>query len=84
MKQYEAEHDWLTVFQLPSYAPNRNPVEGLWPLLRRGLTANTAFTDPGHLTRTLRRRLRHIQLRPALIDGCPAGTGLALTPPTPP
>lgn len=84
MKQYAAKHDWLTVFQLPPYAPDLNPVEGIWSLLRRGPTANTAFTDPDHLTRTLRRGLRHIPLRPALIDGCPAGTGLPLTPPTPP
>ena len=34
MKRYAAEHDWLTVFQLPSYAPDLNPVEGLWPCCR--------------------------------------------------
>ncbi|MFJ4091494.1 transposase [Kitasatospora sp. NPDC089913] len=84
MKRYAAEHDWLTVFQLPSYAPDLNPVEGLWSLLRRGPMANTAFTDPDHLTGALRRGLRHIQLRSALIDGCLAGTGLSLGPPTPP
>lgn len=32
--------------------------------------ANTAFTDPDHLTRTLRQGLAHIQRHPALIDGC--------------
>lgn len=53
-----------------------NPVEGIWSLLRRGLLANTAFTDDEHLERTLRRGLRHIQLRPDLIDGCLGGTGL--------
>ncbi|WP_405680878.1 IS630 family transposase [Streptomyces sp. NBC_00868] len=84
MKRYAAEHDWLTVFQLPPYAPDLNPVEGIWSLLRRGPMANTAFTDPDHLTRTLRRGLRHIQLRPALIDGCLTGTRLPITPPTPP
>ncbi|WP_371800429.1 transposase [Streptomyces sp. NBC_01707] len=83
MKQYAADHDWLTVFQLPSYAPDLNPVEGIWSLLRRGPMANTAFTDPDHLTQTLRRGLRHIQLRPGLINGCLAGTGLTITPPTP-
>ncbi|MFB7609968.1 transposase [Streptomyces gardneri] len=84
MKRYAAEHDWLTVFQLPSCAPDLNPGEGLWSPLRRGPTANTAFTNPDHLTRTLRRGLRHIQLRPVLIDGCLAGTGLSLTPLDPP
>ncbi|MFF2545740.1 transposase [Kitasatospora sp. NPDC058063] len=60
MKQYPAGHGWLTVFQLPSYGPDLNPVEGLWSLLRRGSMANTAFTDVDHLTRTLRWGLRHI------------------------
>ncbi|WP_411146954.1 transposase [Streptomyces sp. x-80] len=84
MKKYAAEHDWLTIFQLPSYAPDLNPVESLWSLLRRGPTANTAFENSDHLTRTLRRGLRHIQLHHHLVDGCLAGTGLTLTTPTPP
>ncbi|GAA3482123.1 hypothetical protein GCM10018966_066550 [Streptomyces yanii] len=29
MKKYAAEHDWLTVFQLPPYAPDLNPVESV-------------------------------------------------------
>lgn len=41
--------------------------------------ANTAFTDDGNLERTRRRALRHIQLRPDLIGGCLAGTGLTVT-----
>lgn len=81
MREYAAAHDWLTIMQLPSYAPDVNPVEGIWSLLRRGPLANTAFTDDEHLERTLRRGLRHIQLRPDLIDGCLTGTGLTLTPP---
>ncbi|CAM5576111.1 hypothetical protein AB0F92_32500 [Kitasatospora aureofaciens] len=46
--------------------------------------ANTAFTDTDHLTHTLRRGPRHIQLRPTLVEGCLAGTGPSLTPPFPP
>lgn len=79
MREYAAAHDWLTIVQLPSYAPDLNPVEGVWSLLRRGPLANIAFTDDEHLERTLRRGLRHIQLRPDLIDGCLAGTRLTLT-----
>ncbi|MFD7409787.1 IS630 family transposase, partial [Streptomyces sp. NPDC059866] len=56
--------------------------EGVWSLLRRGPLANTAFTDDEHLERTLRRGLRHIQLRPDLVDGCLVGTGLTLHPTT--
>jgi len=79
MREYAAAHDWLTIVQLPSYAPDLNPVEGIWSLLRRGPLANVAFTDDEHLERTLRRGLRHIQLRPDLIDGCLADTRLTLT-----
>ncbi|MFJ8310246.1 transposase, partial [Streptomyces sp. NPDC094147] len=80
MRQYAADHDWLTIVQLPSYAPDLHPVEGIWSLLRRGPLANTAFTDPDHLERTLRRGLAHIQHHPELIDGCLTETGLVLTP----
>lgn len=80
MRKYAAEHDWLTIFQLPSYAPDLNPVEGVWSLLRRGPLANVAFHDDDHLERTLRRGLRHIQLHPNLIDGCLTETGLDLHP----
>ncbi|GGU41273.1 hypothetical protein GCM10010289_72720 [Streptomyces violascens] len=79
IREYAAHHDWLTIVQLPSYAPDLNPVEGIWSMLRRGPLANVAFTDDEHLDRTLRRNLRHIQNRPDLIDGCLAGTGLTLT-----
>lgn len=69
--------DWITVHYLPPYAPQLNPVEGVWSLLRRRCQANTVFTDPAHLMRALKRGLREVQYRPALIDGCLAGTGLA-------
>lgn len=69
--------DWITVHYLPPYAPQLNPVEGVWSLLRRRCQANAAFTDPAHLMRALKHGLREVQYRPALIDGCLAGTGLA-------
>jgi transposase len=72
-------HDWITSFQLPPYAPDLNPVEGIWSLVRRTAQCNIAFTDPNHLIRVLRRRLRELQYRPDLIDGCLTATGLTLT-----
>ncbi|MEU3466281.1 transposase [Streptomyces sp. NPDC006733] len=76
MRAFIAEQDWLTVFQLPAYAPDLNPVEGIWSALRGGRLANTAFTDPAHLIRTVRRGLREIQYRSDIIDGCLTGTRL--------
>ncbi|MER5325158.1 transposase [Streptosporangium roseum] len=80
MRAFIAECDWLSVYQLPSYAPDLNPVEGIWSRLRRGPLANVAFTDPDHLLRVLRRGLRKVQYRSHLLDGCLAGTPLARTP----
>jgi transposase len=73
-------HDWITCYFLPAYAPDLNPVEGIWSLLRRGSEANTAFTDPDHLMHALRHGLRQIQYRSELIDGCLAETRLTMTP----
>ncbi|RAJ82821.1 DDE superfamily endonuclease [Streptomyces sp. PsTaAH-137] len=82
LRQFVARQDWLTVHQLPSYAPYLNPVEGIWSLLRRGWLSNTAFATPEHLIQTIRHGLRTIQYRPRLIDGYLAGIGLSLTPTT--
>ncbi|WP_433916361.1 IS630 family transposase [Streptomyces sp. NBC_01744] len=83
LKRYEAENDWLTTIRLPPYAPDLNPVEAVWSLVRRA-TANTAFDTPDDLDRTLRRELRRIQIRPHLIDGRLTATGLAINPSTSP
>ncbi|CAM5295787.1 hypothetical protein GCM10010329_80320 [Streptomyces spiroverticillatus] len=34
MRRYIADRDWLTVVLLPPYAPDLNPVEGIWSVLR--------------------------------------------------
>jgi hypothetical protein len=64
MRRFVNGQDWLTVVQLPAYAPELNPVEGMWSLLRRGYTANVAFTSTDHRIRTVRQGLRKIQYRP--------------------
>ncbi|MFD0412530.1 transposase [Streptomyces sp. NPDC127108] len=79
LRDFVAEHGWITVFQLPSYTPDLNPVEGVWSTLRRRRQANTAFADPNHLLRALRQGLRQIQYRSDLIDGCLTATGLTST-----
>ncbi|MEU4969418.1 transposase [Streptomyces smyrnaeus] len=71
----EANADWLTAFQLPTYAPDLNPQEGVWSMVKRDL-GNLAAADLSQITRAVKRRLKRIQYRPHLIDGCLAGTGL--------
>jgi transposase len=80
LREWAASRDWLTLCYLPPYAPDLNPVEGIWSLLRRGWLSNVAFTTPERLVRRIRRGLRHIQYRSDLIDGCLAETGLTIRP----
>ncbi|MFG2502300.1 hypothetical protein ACGFSB_29325 [Streptomyces sp. NPDC048441] len=54
MCQHATEHDWLTIGQLLSCSPDLNPVEGMWPLLRRGPLTDVTFTDDEHLEHVLR------------------------------
>ncbi len=72
-----ANAEWLTVFQLPTYAPDLNPQEGVWSLVKRGI-GNLAAADLSQITRAVKRRLKKIQYRPDLVDGCLTGTGLTL------
>jgi len=76
LREFIARHaDWLTVFQLPSYSPDLNPQEGIWSLIKRDI-GNLAAADLGQITRAVKHRLKRIQYRPDLVDGCLTGTGL--------
>ncbi|WP_405862059.1 transposase [Streptomyces sp. NBC_00090] len=74
---FEANAHWLTVFQLPTYAPDLNPQEGVWSLVKRDI-GNLAAADLGQLARAVKRKLKQIQYRPHLVDGCHTGTGLIM------
>ena len=78
LRAFTEAQAWLRVFQLPSYAPDLNPVEGIWSSLKRGPLANVSFTGFAHLLQTVKHGLKKIQYQPALINGCLAGTGLSL------
>jgi putative transposase len=80
MRQLIAARTWLTVFQLPPYAPELNPVEAVWSHLKRSL-ANLAKHGIDQLTTLIKNRLKRMQYRPSLIDGYLAKTGLDLTAP---
>lgn len=75
----DAHADWLSVFYLPTYSPDLNPAEGVWSMTKAGLV-NFAATNITHLARAVKRRLKMIQYRPALIDGCLTQTGLTIEP----
>ena len=71
--------DWLTVFRLPPYASEFNPVESVWSVLKRSL-ANLVKRNISELTVLAKTRLRRMQYRPGLLEGFLAGTRLDLTP----
>ncbi|WSR95678.1 transposase [Streptomyces microflavus] len=79
MKEFiAANEDWLTVFHFPSYAPDLNPQEGIWSLVKRTI-GNLAAANLDQLAAAVKRSLRKTQYRPHLIDSCLIGTGLTLT-----
>ncbi|AQW56211.1 endonuclease DDE [Streptomyces hygroscopicus] len=83
MQELVAEREWLTVFLLPAYSPDLNPVEGVWAHVKRSL-ANLAVVALDRLEKLVRNRLKHLQYRPDTLDGFIAGTGLPLDTPTSP
>jgi transposase len=74
-----AARDWLTVYRLPPYAHELNPVEPVWSHLKRSL-ANLTKHNLAQLTALVKTRLRRMQYRPGLLGGFLASTGLDLTP----
>jgi putative transposase len=74
-----AARDWLTVYRLPPYASELNPVESAWALLKRSL-ANLAKRTLAELTALIKTRLRRMQYRPGLLESFLARTRLDLAP----
>ncbi len=83
MRELIAEREWLTVFLLPAYSPDLNPVEWVWAHVKRSL-ANLAVMALDRLEALVRNRLKRLQYRPDTLDGFIAGTGLALDDPASP
>ncbi|WP_443031730.1 IS630 family transposase [Streptomyces sp. 3211] len=83
MQGLAAEREWLTVFLLPAYSPDLNPVEWVWAHVKRSL-ANLAVMALDRLETLVRNRLKRLQYRPHTLDGFIAGTGLTLDNPASP
>jgi len=82
MRQFVADHAWLRVVQLPAYAPELNPTEGVWSHVKRGL-GNLAACGIDQLATIVRTRLKTIQYRPGLINAFITETGLVIQPQPP-
>jgi transposase len=74
MAEQIAAGPWLTVYRLPPYAHELNPVEPVWAHLKRSLANLTKHTI-AELTVLVKTRLTRMQYRPGLLVGFLAGTG---------
>lgn len=79
MAELISARPWLTVFRLPPYAPELNPVEPVWSHLKRSL-ANLAKHTIAELTALVKTRLKRMQYHPGLLAGFLATTGLDFEP----
>jgi hypothetical protein len=79
MAEVVAARPWLTVYRLPPYAHELNPVEPVWSHLKRSL-ANLTKHNIIELTALVKTRLRRMQNRPGLLEGFLASTKLDLSP----
>ena len=75
MAELIAARPWLTVFRLPPYAHELNPVEPVWSHLKRSLANLTKHTIT-ELAALVKARLRRMQYRHGLLVGFLASTGL--------
>ena len=75
MAEIIAARSWLTVFRLPPYAHELNPVEPVWSHLKRSL-ANLTKHNLAELTALVKARLKRMHYRPGLLIGCLVSTGL--------
>src|SRR3954449_71668 len=79
MAELIAARPWLTVYRLPPYAHELNPVESVWAHLKRSL-ANLTKPPLAELPALAKPRLKRMQYRPALLTGFLVGTGLEFGP----
>ncbi len=68
MQQFWAEHrERITVYQLPSYSPDYNPIEYLWRNIKKNKTHNKYFAQFGELIATVDNALAHFAQHPELV-----------------
>ena len=68
----------LHLVQLPGYAPELNPDEGIWNLLKRVELKNVCCRDLGHLATELLKAKDRLRHKPELIRSCVRQCGCQL------
>jgi transposase len=80
VRELLADHPRLALHYLPPYAPDLNPVEGVWALTKHHRMANHTIDDLGQLHAEAARHLADVARDPDLLKTCFAGAGLAVSP----
>jgi transposase len=79
MRQWLADqHAWLQVEYLPAYAPDLNPVEGLWANLKGVELANRACGSLEELAAAAEQGIGRVRGEPQLLFGFLDQAGLSL------
>ena len=76
----DSQRDWLTVERLPAYAPELNPVEGLWANLKDLELANRPTTTLAEVADATEQGIQRVCNSDSLVVGFLAHTGLTLDP----
>lgn len=75
-----SQRDWLTAERLPAYAPELNPVEGLWANLKDLELANLPTTSLAEVADATEQGIQRVCKQQDLVVGFLAHTGLSLDP----
>ena len=78
LQDWAATQPWLELAYLPSYAPELNPVEGLWANLKGCELANRCCADRAELIATAQIGSIRARRDPELLRSFLAGTGLTI------
>jgi transposase len=76
----DSQHDWLRVERLPAYAPELNPVEGLWANLKDLELANRPTSTLAEVADATEHGIQRVCDSDSLVVGFLAHTGLTLHP----
>jgi transposase len=76
----DSQRDWLRAERLPAYAPELNPVEGLWANLKDLELANLPTTTLPEVADATEQGIQRVCKHDSLVVGFLAHTGLNLDP----
>ena len=78
MRAYAEKRPWLTLESLPAYAPDLNPIEGVWAYVKHRRLANHAVDDLETLTKTVAAEISRARTPPQRLQGFVRHTGLPI------